>query len=97
MNIIIYIIIPGVPKNVPHLNLEYPKNYARDMILVSSESALHGNWYALTNTFPVMKQLGNTKKGDSQILLQIRICHYNQKVVSQPKSGERPRERLWCA
>ena len=23
--------IPGVPKNVPHLNLEYLKNYARDV------------------------------------------------------------------
>ena len=28
------------------------------MILASSESAFHGNLYALTNTFPVMKQLG---------------------------------------
>ena len=28
------------------------------MILASSESVFHGNFYALTNTFPVMKQLG---------------------------------------
>ena len=28
------------------------------MILASSESVFHGNLYALTNTFPVMKQLG---------------------------------------
>ena len=28
------------------------------MILASSESVLHGNFYALTNTFPVIKQLG---------------------------------------
>ena len=28
------------------------------MILVSSESVLYGNCYAMTNTFPVMKQLG---------------------------------------
>ena len=29
------------------------------MILVSSESVFHENLYALTNTFPVMKPLGN--------------------------------------
>ena len=28
------------------------------MILASSESVFHGNLYAMTNTFPVMKQLG---------------------------------------
>ena len=28
------------------------------MILASPESVFHGNFYALTNTFPVMKQLG---------------------------------------
>ena len=28
------------------------------MISASSESVFHGNCYALTNTFPVMKQLG---------------------------------------
>ena len=28
------------------------------MILASSESVFHGNLYALTNSFPVMKQLG---------------------------------------
>ena len=28
------------------------------MILASSESVFHGIFYALTNTFPVMKQLG---------------------------------------
>ena len=28
------------------------------MILASSESLFHGNLYALTNTFAVMKQLG---------------------------------------
>ena len=28
------------------------------MILVSSECLFHGIFYALTNTFPVMKQLG---------------------------------------
>ena len=27
----IYVEVPGVPKNVPHLNLEYLKNYARDV------------------------------------------------------------------
>ena len=28
------------------------------MILASSESVFHGNFYALTNTFPAMEQLG---------------------------------------
>ena len=28
------------------------------MILASSESVFHGDLYALSNTFPVMKQLG---------------------------------------
>ena len=68
--------IPGVPKNVPHLNLEYLQNYARDVLDFWRHLKVYfmGIFYALTNTFPVMKQLGiKRRKCDSPILLQIRF------------------------
>ena len=54
------------------------------MILVSSENVFHGDLYALTNSLPVMKQLGNKQgnviakyyfKFSSAILIKKQFCN----------------------
>ena len=62
------------------------------MILASSESVFHENCYALTNTFPVMKQLG-IKQGKVMVQYYFKFGSniLTIKAVSQPKSRKRPR------
>ena len=43
------------------------------MILASSESVFHGNFYALTNVFPVMKQVG-IKTGKVIVQYYFKFC-----------------------
>ena len=61
------------------------------MILVSSESVFYGNFYAMTNTFPVMKQLA-VKQG--KVIVQYYFKFGSNILTKRQFRNQSPRNAL---